>query len=77
MSVKIGSMKVKVDKEECISCNLCDAISDGAISVENGTDGKAEPRADINLKDQVVKDNVEMAANSCPTVAIIIDKSDE
>jgi ferredoxin len=61
-------MKVKVDKELCISCEVCVQTCPEVFAI--GDDGKAE----------VIDDNgcngcdCEDVADSCPTEAIIVEE---
>ena len=63
-------MKVKVNKDICIGCGACSAITDGYFEI--GEDGLAEVSSIFNEKDvpQVQEENVQDAIDSCPTSAI-------
>lgn len=67
-------MKVTVDKNKCIGCNLCFDVSEGTIGVPFGTDGKAgvDPKADFSKKEVV--EAAKLAAETCPTQAITIEE---
>lgn len=57
--------KVEVNKDLCISCGMCAAISADVFAI--GDDGKAEVIADV------YDDSVQEAADSCPVQAIVIE----
>ncbi len=55
---------VKVDKEKCIGCGLCESMCDAVFKI--GSDGKAavkNPKGKCNLKE---------VADSCPVQAITV-----
>ncbi len=67
--VETGSrMKVSVDEEACIGCELC---SDNCPEVFHMTDGKAR-RVVAEIAEAVV-DKCKESAESCPVDAITVD----
>ena len=67
-------MKIVVDKNKCIGCNICEDISEGAMGVEFGKNGKAAQNPEADLTDRVVVENVKLAIETCPTQAISLKK---
>jgi ferredoxin len=67
-------MKIIVDKDKCIGCNMCEDVSESVVGTKFGEDGKAasDPKADFT--DRVVRDNVKLAAETCPMQAIKIEE---
>jgi len=61
-------MKAKVFEDRCIGCRQCESICSDVFEIND--DGYAHVITD-NIKDEF-KDDVEMAADSCPTNAIEI-----
>ena len=59
-------MSLKIDKEKCIGCGTCVALAGNTFKM--GEDGKAE------VANQTGDDpsTIQMAADSCPTQAIIM-----
>ncbi len=60
-------MQPKVDKELCIGCGTCVALASGTFKMDE--DGKATvitPNGDDD-------DMIQMACDSCPTKAIILE----
>jgi ferredoxin len=64
--VQIGKYKIKVIRDLCIGAASCIAISPNIFQLDG------ENKAIILEKGQDVPDNILMAAQSCPTKAIII-----
>ncbi|TAL48105.1 ferredoxin [archaeon] len=62
-------VKIKVDKETCIGCNLCMSICPDVFGTDK--DGKSEVLEDAKM--EVTNDVIE-AKNSCPVKAIIIEE---
>lgn len=62
-------MKAKVNKDICIGCGACQAISPDVFELED--DGLATCKVDI-IKDN--KDEVIDAKESCPTGAIEVEE---
>ena len=67
-------MKIIVDKDKCIGCNMCADISEGAMGTEFGKDGKAEGNPEADFTDRVVVANVKLAAETCPMQAVKIEE---
>jgi ferredoxin len=67
-------MKVVVDPNKCISCNMCEDISEGAMGTKYGKDGKAAQNPDADLTDRVVVANLKLAVETCPMQAITIEE---
>ncbi len=63
--IQIGKYKIKVIRNLCIGAASCIAISPNIFKLDN--ENKA-----IILEGQDVPENILMAAQSCPTKAIII-----
>lgn len=54
---------------------MCEAITGGTISVDQTT-GKAKLNPEADLNDPAVVESVKMAAQACPSQAIIITEID-
>lgn len=67
-------MNITVDENKCIGCNMCEDISEGAISTKYGKDGKAGANPEADLTDRVVVANVKLAVETCPMQAIKIEE---
>jgi ferredoxin len=67
-------MKLIVDPEKCIGCNMCEDISQGAMSTKYGKDEKAAINPEADLTDRVIVANLKMAAETCPMQAISIEE---
>ena len=67
-------MKITVDKNKCIGCNICFDISEGTIGTRFGSDGKAgvNPEADLSKKEVI--EAAKTAAEACPMQAIKIEE---
>jgi len=67
-------MKITVDKNKCIGCNICFELSEGTIGTKFGTDRKAgvNPESDLNKKEII--EAVKIAAEACPMQAIEIEE---
>ena len=63
-------MKVKVNKDVCIGCGACSAITNGYFEI--GEDGLAEVSSLFQEKDvpEEQEEDVRDAMDSCPTSAI-------
>jgi len=64
--VQIGKYKVKVIRADCISAGSCIAVSPTTFEFDS------ENKAVINEKSEDTQENIVLAAQSCPTKAIII-----
>jgi ferredoxin len=64
--VQIGKYKIKVIRSLCIGAASCIAVSPNVFKLDS------ENKAVINEGSQDVPENILMAAQSCPTKAIII-----
>ena len=62
-------MKVKVNKDACIGCGACHQICDKVFDF--GDDGYAYAKVEDFTED--IKDDVQEAADSCPTGAILVE----
>jgi ferredoxin len=60
-------MKVKIDEDACIGCELCTQISTSVFEMEGD---KAKVTAEEVPEEE--NDNVQESVDSCPTDAIII-----
>jgi ferredoxin len=58
-------MSIKIDKEACIGCGLCEALCPQNFKLND--EAKAE------VVSQEMNDSVQEAKDNCPTAAIIID----
>ena len=67
-------MKFKVDKDSCIGCGACQAICEEVFEITD--DGYATAK-DVEVKDEVVKENAISAMEGCPTSAIIEVKDED
>jgi ferredoxin len=67
-------MKIKVDQDKCIGCNMCEDISEGAVGCKYGVDGRAGVNPDIDLTDSTVIANVKLAAETCPVQGISVEE---
>ena len=68
-------MKITVDQEKCIGCNMCEDISDGVVATKYSKTGATaiiNPKAD--LEDKAVIANIRLAAETCPMQAITIEE---
>jgi ferredoxin len=61
--------KVRIDKDACIGCGLCNSIAAGVFDWDD--DGKM--KAVVNVVPAGEESAVEEAVNSCPTAAIIVE----
>jgi ferredoxin len=67
-------MKITVDQEKCIGCNMCEDISEGAIGTKFGKEGKAGLNPEADLTDRVVVANIKLTAETCPMQAIVVEE---
>lgn len=68
--VQIGKYKVKVVRDLCIGAASCIAVSPDTFLLDN------EKKAVIKENSTDVPENILMAAQSCPTAAIIITNAE-
>jgi len=59
-------MEVKVNKEQCIGCGLCESICPDVFKMSK--DGKSEVKEDAEPEKHA--DHIDQAAASCPVAAI-------
>lgn len=64
--VTIGKYKVKVDRDLCIGAGSCVAIADKTFSLDG------ENKAILHAGSTNTPEEILMAAQSCPTKAVII-----
>ena len=69
-TIQIGKYKVKVVRDLCIGAASCIAVSPGTFDLDN------EKKAIIKEDSTDVPENILMAAQSCPTAAIIITNAE-
>lgn len=67
-------MKIIVDQDKCIGCYLCEDISQGAMGVKYGKDGKAAQNPLADLNDSKTLENVKIAIQACPMQAISLEE---
>jgi len=60
-------MRIKIDKDKCIGCGLCEGICGGLFQM--GDDGKAFVK-----NPHLIIYCVQSAADECPTDAIILQR---
>lgn len=68
-------MKIVIDNSKCMGCNMCEDLSEGAIGIKFGSDGKAGVDPKVNLDDKEIAEAVELAAEACPMQAIKVEKN--
>jgi ferredoxin len=61
--------------EGCISCNLCEDLAPEVFEVPVGADCTVRGGYLATLEDDAVIEQVEEAADSCPTEVIIIERN--
>lgn len=66
-------MKAHVKEDACIGCGTCVAIAESVFQI--GDDGLAKVIAEEVVEEE--KENVQDAAESCPTSAIEITENEE
>jgi len=64
-------MKVTINVNSCIGCNMCEGLSGGVISAKTG---KAVLDTTADLSKSEVAEAVRIAAQSCPMQAISIEE---
>lgn len=60
--------------EGCISCNLCEDLAPAIFEVPVGADCTVRRGYRAALGDEAVIEQVEEAADSCPTEVIIVER---
>lgn len=68
-------MKAFVDKDLCIGCGACCAITDGEV-FEFSDEGYAKAKDDVVLSGELL-DKAKEACDNCPTSAIRIEEEDK
>lgn len=63
-------MKIVVDQNKCIGCNLCEDVSGGAMGTKFGKNEKAAQNPKTDLTDTKTLEGVKLAIQTCPTQAI-------
>ncbi|PIS22494.1 ferredoxin [candidate division WWE3 bacterium CG08_land_8_20_14_0_20_41_10] len=69
-TIQIGKYQVRVVRDLCIGAASCIAVSPGTFDLDN------EKKAIIKEDSTDVPENILMAAQSCPTAAIIITNAE-
>ena len=69
-TIQIGKYKVKVIRDLCIGAASCIAVSPDTFLLDE------EKKAIIKEDSQDVPENILMAAQSCPTAAIIVTNAE-
>ena len=64
------NLKVKVNKDACIGCGACAAICPDVFEIDD--DGLSKAKEETVKEEN--KDEVQDAADSCPTAAIEIEE---
>lgn len=64
-------MKVTINEAACVGCNMCGAVSGGVIGVS--ANGKAALNPEANLNDPAIVEAIKMAAQVCPSQAIVLE----
>lgn len=67
-------MKIIVDSDKCISCNLCEDISEGAMGIKFGKEGKGGQNPKADLTDPKILEKVRLAVETCPIQAIMLEE---
>jgi len=67
-------MKIVVDSNKCISCNVCEDISEGAMGTKFGRDGKAGQNPKTDLTDPKILEKVKLAIETCPMQTIKLEE---
>ena len=67
MATTKTTKRLKIDKKQCILCNLC---IDMAPQVFYEKGGKSEVKEALNLESTEVRESIELAVDSCPVQAI-------
>lgn len=64
--VQVGKYKVQVLRDQCISAASCVAFSPSTFELDN------EKKAVVKPESQDTPENILLAAQSCPTKAIVV-----
>ena len=64
------NIMVKVNKDACIGCGACQAIVSDVFDIAD--DGLAFVMDDAKIEENI--DNINEAADNCPTGAIVVDE---
>jgi len=67
-------MKLFVDPNKCVGCNMCEDISEGAMSTVYGKGGKGGLNPKADLTDKKTLDNLKIAIEACPMQAIKLEE---
>lgn len=67
-------MKIVVDQNKCIDCNLCEDISGGAMGTKFGKDERAAQNPKTDMADPKILESVKLAIQTCPTQAIRLEE---
>lgn len=67
-------MKITVDQDQCIGCNLCEELSGGAMGIKFGANGKAAQNPQADLTDSKTMESVKLAIQACPMQAIKLEE---
>ena len=67
-------MKITVDSNKCIGCNMCEDISEGVMGTKFGREGKAAQNPEADLTDPKTLENVKLAMQTCPVQAIRLEE---
>jgi ferredoxin len=63
-------MKIIIDPKKCVLCGACEVLTNGAIISPGDKPAYLNPKAD--LKNKGVRNNIKIAADTCPQKAIKI-----
>lgn len=67
-------MKITVDYDQCIGCDLCEGVSGGAMGIEFGKNGKAALNPQADLTDSKTLEGIKLAIQACPMQAIKLEE---
>ena len=67
-------MKIIIDPDKCIGCNLCEDISEGAMGIKFGKEGKADQNPKADLADPKILEKVKLAVETCPMQTITLEE---
>lgn len=66
-------MKIFIDPNKCVGCNMCEDISEGAMGTAYGKNGKAGVNPKADLKNKKTLANLKIVAEACPMQAVKIE----